>query len=938
MNYPLAWLAIFISLTISYTLALNSLIPISPAIAQSNHPNHPAAEKLNQDGLNLAERGDFSAALVKYQQALAAYIAVGDRLNEGTVLGNICLVNYYQGQPDLALDICQRSLKIAQEISDREGISLNFNTIALIYQSTGKYPQASDYFQQALAIVRELKDLNREATILYNLGFVYNSQANYPQALELYKQALKLSQVVGDRSQQGLVLSGMGLVYQIQGDYTRSLDLFQQAQKIAIETKDRAGLGAALGNIGQTYVYLADYPQALKYFDQAIQIFRLLNYLDQVGINLNNQGNVYNYIGQYSQALLSFETALKIHQATKNRAEEAATLSNIASVYQILGQYNQALKYYKLGFLIAKDIGNKNTEGTVIGNIGLIYYHLGQHLEAQKYHQQALVIHQATGNRGQISTTLNNLAQDYYALKQYAQALTTHIEALKIKQAIDDRAGVAQILNNIGNDYSVLGDVEKSLSYYRNATEIARKIKYREIEGIALSNQGKALYKLDRLVAAEAPLRAAIDVWESMRSGLIDKDKISLQDRVKFSYDLLQKVLIEQNKPQAALEISERARARALAELLAGKIIFSNSATANKIRQAPNLSQIQQVAKTQAATLVQYSVIDDNIYTWVIKPTGKIVFHQIKLPPKTTLKDLVVTTRDSIGANRGQRSKDNDAPVASGGDLQQLHRLLIAPIAKDLPTNPTDPVIILPQNELFLVPFAALRDAQGKYLLEQHTLTIAPSIQVLALTERKSNRTNKTPPLVVGNPVMPLYKGEQLANLAGAESEAKAISQILQVQPLIGAQADKQKVIDLMQKAPIIHLATHGLLDTIKGDIPGAIALTNGFLTSGEIFEMQLSADLVVLSACDTGRGDLTGDGVVGLSRSLAVAGVPSVLVSLWEVSDNATKALMEEFYRNLHLKQLTKAQALRQAMLTTMKDYPNPNFWAAFMLVGDGK
>ena len=101
---------------------------------------------------------------------------------------------------------------------------------------------------------------------------------------------------------------------------------------------------------------------------------------------------------------------------------------------------------------------------------------------------------------------------------------------------------------------------------------------------------------------------------------------------------------------------------------------------------------------------------------------------------------------------------------------------------------------------------------------------------------------------------------------------------------------------------------------------------------------MQLAANLVVLSACDTGRGDLTGEGVVGLSRSLSVAGVPSVIVSLWEVNDEATKALMEEFYRNLQLKKLSKAQALRQAMLTTMVDYPNPNFWSAFMLVGEGR
>ena len=143
-----------------------------------------------------------------------------------------------------------------------------------------------------------------------------------------------------------------------------------------------------------------------------------------------------------------------------------------------------------------------------------------------------------------------------------------------------------------------------------------------------------------------------------------------------------------------------------------------------------------------------------------------------------------------------------------------------------------------------------------------------------------------------------------------------------------------------MQRAQIIHLATHGLLDTIKGDIPGAIALTNGFLTSGEIFDMELSADLVVLSACNTGRGgaDVTGEGVVGLSRSFSVAGVPSILVSLWEVDDAATKALMEEFYHNLWDKKLTKAQALRQAMLTTMKAYADPNLWASFMLVGEGR
>lgn len=153
--------------------------------------------------------------------------------------------------------------------------------------------------------------------------------------------------------------------------------------------------------------------------------------------------------------------------------------------------------------------------------------------------------------------------------------------------------------------------------------------------------------------------------------------------------------------------------------------------------------------------------------------------------------------------------------------------------------------------------------------------------------------------------------------------------------------------MERMQRSRIIHLATHGLLHDFKGfGVPGAIALApsgnpndgiDGLLTAGEIFNMKLSADLVVLSACDTGRGNITGDGVIGLSRSLISAGVPSVLVSLWAVNDDSTAFLMNEFYRNLQ-QNPDKAAALRQAMLTTLKQYPNPKQWAAFTLIGEAQ
>jgi CHAT domain-containing protein len=142
-----------------------------------------------------------------------------------------------------------------------------------------------------------------------------------------------------------------------------------------------------------------------------------------------------------------------------------------------------------------------------------------------------------------------------------------------------------------------------------------------------------------------------------------------------------------------------------------------------------------------------------------------------------------------------------------------------------------------------------------------------------------------------------------------------------------------------MLSSELLHFATHGLLDDFGTGIPGAIALAadshnDGLLTAAEIKDLNLTAGLVVLSACDTGLGDISGDGVIGLSRSFIAAGVPSVVVSLWSVPDAPTAELMTEFYRQMQQGQ-DKAQALRQAMLTTMKTNPAPRDWAAFTVIG---
>ncbi|WP_245939951.1 CHAT domain-containing protein [Stenomitos frigidus] len=188
-------------------------------------------------------------------------------------------------------------------------------------------------------------------------------------------------------------------------------------------------------------------------------------------------------------------------------------------------------------------------------------------------------------------------------------------------------------------------------------------------------------------------------------------------------------------------------------------------------------------------------------------------------------------------------------------------------------------------------------------------------------------------------------------------STTLAIAPLLQTQAITGKQATKAAIVQKMPRARIIHLAIHGLLDERRG-LGSALAFapsveasgskvsdrnrptrkgdraSDGLLTAADILSLPLNADLVVLSACDTGRGRISGDGVIGLSRSFLAAGASSLVVSLWAIPDAPTAELMTQFYRNLRQNN-DKAQALRQAMLTTMKTHPNPQDWAAFTLIG---
>ena len=714
-----------------------------------------------------------------------------------------------------------------------------------------------------------------DAAERYRLGEQQLDQGEFIAALSTFNAALEVYQDSGNRLRESDAFDRIGNVYDELGQYANALDYYEEAATIRQAIGDRQGESETLTYLGITYIRLGQTEKAIRFLQAARDI---------------------------DQDLVPRERSWQ-----RPEPREGIILSSLALAYSRLEDYPQALRFAKLSLADYRRGNDRAGEAIALTRVGDAYRQLGDPNKAQLYLERALDLTQVTGDMPGTARSLKALGDLAQSLENPSLALEQYQQALTLRQTLSDAAGTGETLNAIGQLYLATGNVSE----------------------------------------ASTALQSAIALWESLRPGLTDADKITIAETQADSYQLLQKALIELDDIETSLEISERGRARAFAELLAHRLSLRGQATpVTEPFAPPPISRIRQIAQSQDATLVEYAIVQGEIYMWVIEPMGEIHFRRRSLNNQP-LTDWVAANRLALDIpGRGlsvERIPDSDSSTATyTANLQQLHQLLIEPIAEYLPSDTDATVIVIPQGELFLVPFPALVDASGIALVDQHPLLFAPAISLLAgPATLNSLPIGAASALVVGNPAMPNdpNTGVPLPNLAGAQQEALDIAAILNVQPLIGGAATKAAVLSDMRTAQILHFATHGLLDDFGTGMPGALALAPtdedaGFLTAAEIMELPLNAQLAVLSACDTGQGMITGDGVVGLSRSLLTAGVDTVLVSLWSIPDQQTALLMTEFYRELQ-QTPNRAIALRQAMLTTRQQYEHPYHWAAFMAFG---
>jgi CHAT domain-containing protein/tetratricopeptide (TPR) repeat protein len=937
------------------------------------------------------DQSKYKEAIEYYQQALAIARQIKDRQSEFQVLGNLGVAYNAQGDYAKAMDYYQQSLIIARQTKNLQGEAQALNGLGQVYNDRGNYPKAIEYNQQSLAIAQQIKNPQIQGQALAGLGTAYNSSAEYAKAIDYYQQWLTIARQIKNPQSEGRALVGLGLASVWLGRYAEAIEYNQQSLAIARQIKDRHSEGQALGNIGFAYNSLGDYAQAIEYNQQSLAIARQIKDRQGEGRALNNLGVTYNYLGDYDKALESYQQLLTLARQIQNRPDERSALGNLGLVYLSLGNYPKAIDYEQQSLAIARQIKDPRVEGRVLGYLGIIYRNQGDYAKAIDNIQQWLVIARQIKDPKGEGEALGNLGNVYTNLGNYAKAIEYNQQSLAITRQIKDRQGEGQALNNLGATLQKSGKLPE-----------AEKILF---EGIAVwESQRQRLGNNDAFKVSIFEEQAR--TYRTLQSVLIAQKKTDKaletaeRGRARAFVELLQRraeknIKAEYIPPRLTIEQIKQIAQQQNATLVQYSIIGGDFNTENKLQNKESELYIWVIKPTGE---VKFHPVD-------LKPLWQKQSTSLNDLVKNALKDLGVAIDNTRGANnqpnnqqnfvvddlvrRNAEDRKNDPPwrvVAVNPQnrtvkiklptwseeetpiertfaqvtkvsytneakkhLQQLHKILIDPIADSLPKNERDRIIFIPQGSLFFVPFPALQDANRNYLLQKHTIQTAPSIQVLDLTRQKRQQISGSSKdvLVVGNPTMPkvLFSTEksasQLSPLPASEIEAKEVAQMFKTKAIIGNKATKSAILPLFPKARIIHLATHGLLDDFTGGgIPGAIALApdgkdSGLLTSSEIFDLKLNnTELVVLSACDTGRGKISGDGVIGLSRSFISAGVPSAIVSLWSIPDDSTALLMREFYQQLQGND--KASALRLAMLATMKKNPDPKHWAAFTLIGE--
>ena len=928
------------------------------------------AVTLNNIGGVYSDLGEKQKALEYYSQSLPVFRAVGDRRREALTLNSIGLVYSALGEKQKALEYYSQSLPLRRAVGDRTGEAVTLNNIGGVYSDLGEQQKALDYYSQSLPLFRAVGDLRGEASTLNNIGGVYDELGEKQKALEYYSQSLSLSRAVGNRSGEAVTLTSIGRVYSALGEQQKALEHYNQSLPLSRAVGNRTGEAAILNSIGAVYSALGEQQKALEYYSQSLPLSRAVGDRTGEAAILENIGGVYDELGEQQKALEYYSQSLSLSRAVGDRTGEANILTGIGKVYSELGEKQKALEYYSQSLPLRRAVGDRRGEATTLNNIGLVYDELGEQQKALEYYSQSLPLSRAVGDRSGEANTLSNIAYVKGTQGNLTEALTNIEASIKIIESLRTKVASPELRT------SYFATVQHYYQFYIDWLMQLHKTQPKsgyDTKAFEASERSRARSLLELLLEANA------DIRQGVAPELLQRER-NLQQQL----DALEKQRIELlNRPNhtpAQQEELEQQRQNLLAQYqdIQAQIRATSPRYAALTQPQPlTLAQIQQQILDDQTILLQYSLGEQRSYLWAVTKTSITTYE---LPKAADIETIAKNFRDAVTA---PSSRDNPNQVAIANDA--ISQIILQPVAAQLGQKR---LLIVGDGVLNYLPFAALslpgKSAENRNppLIVDHEIVLLPSASTLGILrqnyndrqppnrslailadpvfsandERVKNPSSATTQQAVeaANPGLSRSRGDnngQFKRLNFTRKEAQIIQGLFpansRTESLDFAASRATATNPNLSQYKIIHFATHGFANSEHPELSGIVMslvdekgnALNGFLRLTDIFNLKLAADLVVLSACQTGMGqNIQGEGLVGLTRGFMYAGAQRVVVSLWTVDDEGTATLMSSFYQGMLQKGLTPAAALRAAQLEMWQQekWKSPYYWAAFTLQGE--
>lgn len=962
-------------------LTTAALFAGTPGLAQ---PPGGKADSLEHHALALKSSNP-DTALSLFRKALGAHKAALDRRREAATLGHIGELHASAGRLDSARIAYGEALAIHRSLRDVGGEGEVLASLGDLYSRLGHFDSALASLRQALALLRQTGDAKNEAVALSNIGHAFGETGKPDSAMAYHRAALPLSRAARDTAGEATALNNIGNVYNDTGEPDSALVYYTAALDLARGSGDLELSATVLNNIGTLYAVTGTPDSSLHYFYLALATQHQLGGRFHEVTTLGNIGFVQSSAGRADSALFYYRRSLEIAGEIGDRMGVATALSNMGAEYKGIGRPDSAMAYWRMALPLQRLAGDRQGQGITLYGMGTTFIETNRD-SALAYYRLALPIFRETGSRWSEATTLQSLGGVFRDMRQPDSAITYLGLALPIQREIDDRRGEAMSLNHLGRLYRNTARPDSALAAFTQALAIQREIRDPGGEYLSLDNIAFLYY-----TAAEPfrDLRAATVYYDSAaavvavlrRQAGSDANAVSYAEQEFGVYENwsaawagLARTLTGSAAAEAraaALAAAERGRAQAIVDLmLGGGRGSAKSGEDDVARPGRDLTheagELLAPLRAARASLLYYQHTSDTLSVWHLDPAGLLSLEHHPITADQ-LSSLIATLRSGLGAesarrgmargNVEQEETRRGLDLLDEGDVSGSLAALSAMLfpARARAARSGSELVIVPHGILGLVPFSALHvNGDSLPLGARYALRYAPSLRALGAAEARPVPAVGSRPLVVANPDMPQVSTSSgakvtLAELPGAQREGEWLSSRLGVPLVAGRAATEGTVRKALPTARVVHLATHGLAFGSDAAVRNSyVALApdsahDGLLTLGEIMddgELTLAADLVVLSACQTGLGDpKQAEGTVGLQRGLLSKGARTVLVSLWSVDDEATGFLMRQFYEHW-LGGKSKAEALRLAQIDVRRDrshphWSHPRYWAAFQLVG---